>query len=306
MRLSTNTIYSRGISTIQSIQSDQVKLQNQLSTGKRFSSPQEDPIAAARALEIKTNMKVNDDFAYVRKTAESNLTILEGNLSGVTDHLLAAKSKIISAGNGSLSDNERNFIAADLQSTLDGLVGLANAQDASGKYMYAGFKSDTKPFELNGGTGLYDFNGDSSNHINIDVGSNTTMAINAAGDEVFQNGMDTFGALQDMITLLKTPITDAATQATFTAGVATGIDNLTSSLNNVLNVRASVGGRLNQLESLDTAGSALDVQYQTSLSDIQDLDYASALSEFTKTQTMLEAAQKTFSSTAKLSLFDYM
>ncbi len=306
MRLSTNTIYSRGISTIQSIQSDQVKLQNQLSTGKRFSSPQEDPIAAARALEIKTNMKVNDDFAYVRKTAESNLTILEGNLSGVTDHLLAAKSKIISAGNGSLSDNERNFIAADLQSTLDGLVGLANAQDASGKYMYAGFKSDTKPFELNGGNGLYDFNGDSSNHINIDVGSNTTMAINAAGDEVFQNGMDTFGALQDMITLLKTPITDAATQATFTAGVATGIDNLTSSLNNVLNVRASVGGRLNQLESLDTAGSALDVQYQTSLSDIQDLDYASALSEFTKTQTMLEAAQKTFSSTAKLSLFDYM
>jgi flagellar hook-associated protein 3 FlgL len=306
MRLSTNTIYSRGISTIQSIQSDQVKLQNQLSTGKRFSSPQEDPIAAARALEIKTNMKVNDDFAYVRKTAESNLTILEGNLSGVTDHLLAAKSKIISAGNGSLSDNERNFIAADLQSTLDGLVGLANAQDASGKYMYAGFKPDTKPFELNGGNGLYDFNGDSSNHINIDVGSNTTMAINAAGDEVFQNGMDTFGALQDMITLLKTPITDAATQATFTAGVATGIDNLTSSLNNVLNVRASVGGRLNQLESLDTAGSALDVQYQTSLSDIQDLDYASALSEFTKTQTMLEAAQKTFSSTAKLSLFDYM
>lgn len=306
MRLSTNTFYSQGINRIQSIQSDQVKLQNQLSTGKRFSSPQEDPIAAARALELQTNMKVNDDYAYVRKTAESNLTILEGNLSGVTDHLLAAKSKLISAGNGSLSDNERNFIAADLQSTLDGLIGLANAQDASGKYLYAGFRSDTKPFELNGVTGDYDFVGDSSNSINVEVGSNTPMAINAAGDEVFQNGTDTFGELQDIINLLKTPITDDATQATFNAGLTTAIGGLTESLNNVLNVRASVGGRLNQLENLNTAGDALDVQYQTSLSDIQDLDYAAALSEFTKTQTMLEAAQKTFSSTAKMSLFDYM
>ncbi len=306
MRLSTSTIYNEGISRIQTIQSAQVKLQNQIATGKRFSSPQEDPIAAARALEISTNMRVNSDYAYIRKNAETSLTTLELNLSSVTDHLLSAKSQLVAAGNGSLGDQERGFIAEELQNTLDGLVGLANTQDASGNYMYSGFKSDTEPFTQT--AGVYNYQGAGTGQsIELEVGPNVKMGVNFEGNEVFQNGgTDTFKELQDIIAILKTSVTNDTEKAALNTGIQTAIGKMTDSLDNVLNTRAIVGGRLKQLDSLNTSGAALDVQYQSALSDIQDLDYAEALSEFSKTEVMLEAAQKTFSSTAKLSLFDYI
>ncbi|MEY4210049.1 MAG: Bacterial flagellin C-terminal helical region, partial [Pseudomonadota bacterium] len=38
----------------------------------------------------------------------------------------------------------------------------------------------------------------------------------------------------------------------------------------------------------------------------QDLDYAKAISEFSRQQTVLQAAQQTFGQTSKLTLFDYL
>jgi flagellar hook-associated protein 3 FlgL len=305
MRISTTTMYEQGIARISEIQAQQVKLQEQISTGKKFNSPSEDPIGAARALELTRSKETNDNYANIRKTAENSLTILESNLDSVTNLMLSAQSQLVAAGNGALSNLERGFIANELQNTLDSMVALGNAQDASGKYLYSGFSTNTKPFVLNGGTNNFDYMA-SNGSIKLEVASNQEMPVNFAGNQVFQNGTDAFTTLQDIITLLNTPITDAATQATYNNGLATAIDGMKSSLDNVLNVRATIGGRLNQLDELNVAGSALDLQYQSALSDVQDLDYAQALSDFTKTQTLLEAAQKTFSSTVKLSLFDFI
>lgn len=306
MRISTGTIYREGINRISEIQSEQVRLQNQLSTGKKFTSPKESPIEAARALELSTFMDVNNVYGDIRKTAENSLTLVENNLSSVTDFIISVQSTLVGAGNGALSDDERFSIASELQSTLEGLVSLANTQDASGKYLYSGYKNTEKPFTLNGITNRYEYGGDSGASIGVEVAANTTIGVNFGGDEVFQGSTDVFAEIQDIIALLEVPITDATTQANFTGGLATAIGAMKDSLSNTLNVRATAGGRLNQIDSLNISGSALNVQYQTALSDIQDLDYAKALSDYTKTEVMLQAAQKTFSSTVKLSLFDYL
>ena len=47
-------------------------------------------------------------------------------------------------------------------------------------------------------------------------------------------------------------------------------------------------------------------QYQQTLSDLQDLDYAQAISDFTRQQVALEAAQKSFVAISGLSLFKYI
>lgn len=306
MRISTSNMFSEGIARISSIQNQQIKLQEQLASQKKFTSPKDAPIEAARALEVSYLKEVNLNYANVRKTAESNLSVLEGNLNSVTNHILAAQSQLVASGNGALSDNERGFIASDLQNILDGLVGLANTQDASGKYLYSGYQSATKTYEYNGGTGRYDYQGSSNKTFKIEVAPNVEMGVSFDGEQVFQNGTDVFAELQDMITLLNTPVTDATTEAALNAGREQAIGAMKSVLDNVSNVRAIVGGRLNEIEELNTAGEALDVQYATSLSDIQDLDIAKALSEFAKTEVMLEAAQKTYTSTTKLSLFNYL
>lgn len=304
MRISTNTIYQSGISKISTLQSDQAKLQQQISTGKRIASPSEDPVAAARALEVSHEQAVNTKYADTRKTAQTKLSTLESNLTGVTNLLVSAQSSLVAAGNGGYSDLERGFIATELSGSLQALIGLANTQDASGNFLYAGFQTGTKPFVANATGATYA--GDSNQQL-LQVDSQRQMAVNVSGDNVFQaGGNDTFKTLSDLVTLLNTPITNAATQAAFTSGLATAMTNLKGSVDNVLNVRASIGSKLHELDALDVSGSDRDLQYSKSLSDLQDTDYASALSDLAKNKTIMEAAQKSFVDVTSLSLFKFM
>src|SRR5450830_950706 len=95
-------------------------------------------------------------------------------------------------------------------------------------------------------------------------------------------------------------------KAALDKGLQDAIGNLGQGLDNVLAVRASVGTRLKELDTLDATGSDADLQYQTTLSGLQDLDIVKAISLFTQQTQSLQAAQKTFNSMSGLSLFNYI
>ena len=86
----------------------------------------------------------------------------------------------------------------------------------------------------------------------------------------------------------------------------TEMDNLNRAMENVLSVQVSVGSRLNELESLGSVSEALQLQYQTRLSDLQDADYADVISRFMQQRTQLSAAQSSFAQVSSLSLFNYL
>jgi flagellar hook-associated protein 3 FlgL len=115
-----------------------------------------------------------------------------------------------------------------------------------------------------------------------------------------------FGAIEQLATLLRTPSgTDAENTAAQTA--LGGVENqLATALDKVLTVRASVGASAKELDYLDDAGDAANVQYAATLSDLQDLDMTKAISLFTQQQMSLQAAQQSFKAMSGLSLFNYI
>lgn len=116
-----------------------------------------------------------------------------------------------------------------------------------------------------------------------------------------------FTTLTNLINLLNAPTGSGAAAATnLTNGLNTANNNLSSALNNVLTVRASIGARLNELTSLDTEGQNLNLQYSTSIQNLTGLDYAKALSDYAQQQTTLTAAQQSFVKISNLSLFNYL
>jgi flagellar hook-associated protein 3 FlgL len=115
-----------------------------------------------------------------------------------------------------------------------------------------------------------------------------------------------FTTLSNAISTLRAPVTTAADKQALTAGLAQAGANLSAGLDNVLAVRSSLGTRMKELDTLDTAGSDADIQYAGTLSNLQDLDYVKAISQFTQQQTTLDAAQKSFKSMSSLSLFNYI
>jgi len=71
-------------------------------------------------------------------------------------------------------------------------------------------------------------------------------------------------------------------------------------------VQASVGGREQELQALQTTTNTMTLQAQSNLSDLTGVDMVSAISKFQLTQNALEAAQKSFVQISGMSLFQYI
>ena len=117
---------------------------------------------------------------------------------------------------------------------------------------------------------------------------------------------DLFTTLSKMIDALRAPANTPAEKQALTDGLAAANGNFSAAFDRVLTVRASVGSRQKELDTLDTAGQDTDIQYAATLSGLQDLDMVKAISQFTQQQATLDAAQKTFKAVSSLSLFNYI
>ena len=67
-----------------------------------------------------------------------------------------------------------------------------------------------------------------------------------------------------------------------------------------------MGTRLVEVDSLDTVVQDMGLQYSDTLSRLQDVDYSQAITNLTRQQTELQAAQQSFSKISQMSLFNYL
>ena len=304
MRISTNTMYQTGISKISELQGDQARRQQQISSGKRILTPSDDPVAASRALELKQAIATNNQYASNRTMAQNQLGTVDTTLGNVSDLVLSVQSTLVSAGNASYNNSERLYMASELRGSLDQLIGLANTKDGAGHYLFSGFQNTTPAFAKTATGATYQ--GD-TNQQHLQVAASRLMAISDTGQNIFQaNGTDIFKTLNDLATLLETPVNTAADRIALQAGLALADTNMNQHLDNVLNARAIAGTKLKELDAIELAGQDDNLQFSKTLSSLEDLDYAQAISDLTKQQTILTAAQQSFVKTVSLSLFNYM
>lgn len=120
------------------------------------------------------------------------------------------------------------------------------------------------------------------------------------------SGADVFQAMRDLITTLKAPVTDPVASARLANALSTANVKLTNAHDNVLTVRSSVGSRLAELDALKGGGEWRQVVDQTYLSELQDLDYAAAISEYAQRESNLKATQQTFARLQDIALFNYL
>jgi flagellar hook-associated protein 3 FlgL len=405
MRISTNTLYDQGVSAILQQQEAVLKTQQQVSTGRRILTPADDPVAAARALDITQAESINGQYAKNQTNATSSLSLAESVLQGVTNLVQDVRTAAVSAGDPTLANSDRANLATALRGRLEELIGLANSTDGSGQYLFSGYQGTTKPFTQSASGVQY--SGDQGQRLS-QVSASRQIAVSDSGTDVFErikngNGVfvtaagvansgsgvissgnvvtpasltghnyqitftvaagattydvvDTsttpaattlsagnpytsgnaisfdglqfdihgspadgdqftvapstnqslFKTLNDLIAVVATPLNGQSDSTKLTNGLNTALLNLDRGLDNILGARAAVGTRLQEVDALQNAGSDLALQYQQTLSQLQDVDYAKAISDLSRQQMNLDAAQKTFLKVSGLSLFNNM
>ncbi|HGV0045747.1 TPA: flagellar hook-associated protein FlgL [Enterobacter ludwigii] len=313
MRISTQMMYDQNMRGITDSQSKWLSYGEQMSTGKRVNRPSDDPIAASQAIVLSQSQSQNSQFALARTFATQKVSLEDNVLAQVNTALSSVREKLVYAANGTLSDDDRLSLAIDIQGVRDQLMNLANTADGNGRFIFAGYKTESAPFDSATG----DYKG-GLEPITQQVDTARNMAISHTGQQIFESitsnaqevpgggygETNMFKILDATIASLKTPIendpTAAAAQAQVIANAQIGIKN---SQNNILTVVADVGTKMNELEKLDTLGDDRALGQTKQMSDLVDVDWNAAISSYTMQQAALQASYKAFSDMQGMSLF---
>ncbi|WP_266160663.1 flagellar hook-associated protein FlgL [Dyella silvatica] len=182
MRISTSWMQQSSVSNMLDRQSDIADTQNQLNTGKRINQPSDDPVGAARALEL--SHMTADSAQYQRNITAANarLGLEDQSLSSSADVLNRVRTLLLQGSNGSQSDQTRSDIATELTQLQQQLLGLANGKDGQGDYLFAGSQTGTQPFSWQ--SGAVSYQGDDGQRM-IAAGPGMQVATGDPGSAVF-------------------------------------------------------------------------------------------------------------------------
>jgi flagellar hook-associated protein 3 FlgL len=123
-----------------------------------------------------------------------------------------------------------------------------------------------------------------------------TVAVKSGGSQ------DIFSALGNMVAVLQGNGSDADVAN----GLNRQIESIDQALGSASNAMVAVGGRMNTLDQQKSAYADLSVTYKSALSDTQDVDVYTAISNLSMQTASLQASQQVFAQVKSLSLFNYI
>ena len=117
---------------------------------------------------------------------------------------------------------------------------------------------------------------------------------------------DIFTTMNDLTKSLKISRNGDDDKAHLHNDVNLALAGIDSSLDRILDISANVGTRLRSLDNQQRVNEGFLVQLAEMRSNVEDLDYGKAMTEFNLRKAGLDASQKSFVQVQDLSMFNYM
>lgn len=324
MRVATSTIYSQGVTAINTQNFNLNKTMLQVATGKRIVTPADDPAGAAKVLGLNQAQSRTEQFQENIDILKSSLQIEETSLSGISSILQRVRELTIQANNDTYDATQRAAIGLEIEEHFEAITGFANTTNGNGGFLFGGFNNQDIPFEIIGG--VVNYKGDQGQQL-LQISATRQVASGDNGFDTFMNvkgtdngdtsiavpanrpPMSVFSIVKELQVALST--NDGVTppnsaQETFHQTMSRVIDNVDVALGQIADVQSGIGARLNATESQENVNEDYLVQLAATLSDTQDLDYTEAISRLEQQQVGLQAAQQTFTKIQGLSLFNFL
>lgn len=396
MRVTQSLGQTQFLAAINALESNINQTQNQLSSGKQFTTASQNPTASGSVNNYNQALAQSQQYGTNANSAHTNLSTEDNVLSQVQTQLQALRTLALEANSGTLTNSNRTSIATQAVQIQNSLLALANTQNGNGEYIFGGFAAQTQPFTLSATGATYNgdqgqrqvqiaagqtvADGDNGNTVfnQIKTG-NGTFAVSAAagnsgsgivgattvsnpaaydggtysitftapgtyqvtkagapvttgtytdGGTIAFNGVQVtlsgqpatgdsftlapstnqslFTTVQNLVSALQTGVGTPASSTSLNNSINTAINNIDQALSQSSNVRATIGGRLNSITTQQSVATSQQTQLQQSISNLQSLDFASAITTLDQQNTTLSAALQAFNLTQGLSLFKFL
>jgi flagellar hook-associated protein 3 FlgL len=291
MRVTESMLFDNTTGSLSREMSALQAITEKVSSSKRLNRPSDDPADVRSAVGLRDTLSELNQYVRNIGTASSKVTAMDAALSSAGDLIQRANELSIEGANSTLDNGQRQAISAEVTQLLEAL-----AQDSCAKvgdeYIFSGFRVDTAPFQILGPGLVGGYQGDHGVVI-ARVGPASTMQVSMTGDAIFQPAIAA-------LTQLQTDLNSGQPVQQTTLG------QIGDALQTLLQARATVGARANRLQDASTSQQALVSSNEALLSQIQDVDMASAITEMTKRQTTYQASLAVTAKVMQTSLIDYL
>jgi flagellar hook-associated protein 3 FlgL len=307
MKISTSQYFTTMNNLMTEQHSKIAKLQSQLSVGKKNVTPSTDVKATTASLKLSEVIsKQKDDIANL-KNVNAGYKQEESIMMSMSDMMIRMEDISVAARSDTYASSDLDIFAIEVEGYMDDIRGLANSRDSNGHFMFAGTKVTTLPFTKNA-AGAVLYNGNQTEpKLELDAGYKLPLSISGhklAGVIERKNSLGVVTSRVDMFTVMQDFVT--ALKADNKVGVGLDLDELQVVSSNLNKNLVDNGLRQNLVDQRRDIGEGKILIYKGLLSDAQDVDYASAITQLSSDMLALEAAQSTFAKISQLSLFSFL
>jgi flagellar hook-associated protein 3 FlgL len=306
MIISNQLLFNRGAQEMGDAQSKLAQLQAQLAQGKQLVNPSDAPDKAAALQRLNSVLSAQNSYQSSVDNLKTRLGAEDTALNSANNLIVSLKELAVQAANGTLGPQDRQAIATQMQAQRDELLSLANTQDSNGNYLFSGSKVSQPAFAM-GASGYPVYQGDQT-RMQVKIGDQLSIPLNQTGTDAFVSlnrtdaagntqGVGFFQSLDELINGVKN-----SDQTAMQRGL-TEVDAMQQGMSLA---QAKVGSNEATLDHQSSVIDATTLNLKTTISNVQDLDYASAVTNMNQQMLSLQAAQTSFAKISQLNLFDYL
>lgn len=263
------------------------KVQQQMANGKKIRVPSDDPIVASRALKFRTNVSEIEQFQKNTEDALSWLETTEQALENLENLVQRARELTVQAANGTLDNDDKQKIKAEISQLKNSVVEIGNSTYA-GRYIFAGFRTDAPPFDVDM-SGDLNYQGNAINSsptgqkIVYEISVGNRIQVNVEGYELFWDGANEriFKSFTDL---------EAAIDSGNEDQISSLIGEFDKDVDQLLKVRADIGGRVNYLELTKNRLENDYVNFTGLMSKNEDADMAEVIMKLKNEENVYRAS----------------
>jgi flagellar hook-associated protein 3 FlgL len=287
-------------------------LQMEAATMKKLNRPSDDPVGAAKVLEVRTDKVNNDQFQANARLAQAYLDNTDHALNDLSEIVMRAKEIALNQSSNASSTPESRFgVGEEVNQLFQRAVATANRRIGD-RYIFGGFKTNSPPVDAEGG-----YRGDDGQMM-VEVGREVFIGANVPGHEVFNTVPEGVGPSRRLSSEEAAPTAQNTNLfqelKALRTGLLTGdieiirnsLSGFDDLLSKIVSTRAKVGSRIQSIEGNMSALERHNVTNAQLTSTIEDADMTQVVSDLAKEETVFKSSLASAKHLIQPTLMDFL
>jgi flagellin len=284
MRISSNQILDAGIQSMDNSLSDAMTWQKKISSGNNYSKASENAYAVSRGVRLEFDEARLSMYKTNQKFVESSHANAQSQIDSIINEINSLKQTFVQSQNGALSTSNYAALQIQAEEIRDAIKAQMVATDGTGTAI---FQDSVNQVQI-------------QPDLMVDSGVTFTDAFGSSGTYDAPTDSELYLNMDKFVTYLSEKAA-GNTSFTYTAGtVESGLDD---SFDLLTQAQQRSGGISAQVDNAKLAITAIGTQVAATSSALLDTDMAAATAAYTRSQTLLNAAQAMFARLQQSNLF---